>query len=156
MQHKTPIYLVTRVDLTPYFTLNSLYSSDSPGLRMSSIFKIILTICVAREICCFLPIKVSMTCWCFISEKHKFITLKQHTLIINGKWTSLSRVWLFGTPETVTRQAPLSLVILQARKLEWAAIPSSRESFQPRDWTQVFWIAGWFFAVWATREARYH
>ena len=33
---------------------------------MLSIFKVILTICVTREICCFLPIKVSMTCWCFI------------------------------------------------------------------------------------------
>lgn len=49
----------------------SFYSSDSPGLRMSSIFRIILTICVARDICCFLPIRVSMTCCCFISEKHK-------------------------------------------------------------------------------------
>ena len=27
--------------------------------------------------------------------------------------------------------------ILQARKLEWIAIPFSRESFQPRDQTQV-------------------
>ena len=27
--------------------------------------------------------------------------------------------------------------ILQARILEWVAIPFSRGSFQPRDWTQV-------------------
>ena len=43
--------------------------------------------------------------------------------------------------------------ILQARILEWVAKPSSRESFQPRDWTQVSHIAGRFFTIWATREA---
>ena len=32
-------------------------------------------------------------------------------------------------------------------------MPSSRGSFQPRDWTQVSRIAGGFFTVWATREA---
>ena len=33
------------------------------------------------------------------------------------------------------------------------AIPFSRGSSQPRDWTQVFCIPGRFFAIWATREA---
>jgi len=42
--------------------------------------------------------------------------------------------------------------ILQARILEWVAMPSSRGSSQPRDWTQVFRIADRFFTVWATRE----
>ena len=32
--------------------------------------------------------------------------------------------------------------ILQARIREWAAFPSSRGSSQPRDWTQVSYIAG--------------
>ena len=32
--------------------------------------------------------------------------------------------------------------ILQARKLEWVSFPFSRGSSQPRDWTQVFHIAG--------------
>ena len=32
--------------------------------------------------------------------------------------------------------------ILQARILEWVAIPYSRGSSQPRDWTQVSFIAG--------------
>ena len=35
--------------------------------------------------------------------------------------------------------------ILQARVLEWVAMPSSRESFQVRDRTQVSCIAGRFF-----------
>ena len=35
--------------------------------------------------------------------------------------------------------------ILQARILEWVAFPFSRGSFQPRDGTQVSYIAGGFF-----------
>ena len=35
--------------------------------------------------------------------------------------------------------------ILQARILEWVALPFSRGSFQPRDQTQVSHIAGRFF-----------
>ena len=35
--------------------------------------------------------------------------------------------------------------ILQARILEWVAIPFSRGSAQPRDRTQVFLVAGGFF-----------
>ena len=41
--------------------------------------------------------------------------------------------------------------ILQARKLEWVAIPFSRAPSQPRDRTQVSWIAHKFFNSWATR-----
>ena len=37
--------------------------------------------------------------------------------------------------------------ILQARILEWAAMPSSRRSSQPRDQTQVSCIAGGFLTV---------
>ena len=42
--------------------------------------------------------------------------------------------------------------ILQARILELVAVPFSRESSQPRDWTQVSRIASRFFTIWATRE----
>ena len=44
--------------------------------------------------------------------------------------------------------------ILQARILEWVAVPFSRGSSQPRDQTQVSHIAGGFFTIWAPREAR--
>ena len=37
--------------------------------------------------------------------------------------------------------------ILQARILEWVAMPSSRGSSQPRDQTHVSCIAGGFFTV---------
>ena len=38
--------------------------------------------------------------------------------------------------------------ILQVRILEWVAIPFSRGSSQPRDWTHISWITGRFFTVW--------
>ena len=40
--------------------------------------------------------------------------------------------------------------ILQARILEWIAIPLSRGSSQPRDWTCVSYIAG---TIWATGKS---
>ena len=43
--------------------------------------------------------------------------------------------------------------ILQAVILEWVAVPFSRGSSQPRDWTQVSRIAGEFFSSWTTWEA---
>ena len=43
--------------------------------------------------------------------------------------------------------------ILQAGILEWVAFPFYRGSFQPRDQTQVFCIAGGFFTSRATTEA---
>ena len=49
------------------------------------------------------------------------------------------------TPWTAARQSPLSLGILQARILEWVAMPSSRGSSQLRDQTQVYHGAGRFF-----------
>ena len=45
---------------------------------------------------------------------------------------SLSHVRLFATPWTVAHQALLSMGILQARKVEWVAMPSSRGSSDPR------------------------
>ena len=44
--------------------------------------------------------------------------------------------------------------ILQARIFEWAVMPFSRESSQPRDWIQVSCIVSEFFVIWATREAQ--
>ena len=57
-------------------------------------------------------------------------------------------------PLNLDHQAPLSMGILQARILERVVMPSSRGSFQPKDQTQVFHIAGRFFTIWATKEAQ--
>ena len=43
--------------------------------------------------------------------------------------------------------------ILQARILEWVAMPSSRGSYWPRDRTS---LQADFFTIWATREAHLH
>ena len=43
----------------------------------------------------------------------------------------------FASPWTVAHQAPLSMGILQARILEWVAIPLSRGSSWPRDGTLI-------------------
>ena len=54
------------------------------------------------------------------------------------------------TPWILVCQALLSMGILQARKLEWVAISSSRGSSQPRDQTHVFCsscISGRFFTT---------
>ena len=42
-----------------------------------------------------------------------------------------------------------------SRQVEWSGFPClpPRGSSQPMDWTQVSFIAGRFFTVWATREA---
>ena len=86
-----------------------------------------------------------------------------HLQIKNGKQfflqetlcCGLSRfscVQLFETPWTVACQTPLSMEILQARIVEWIAMPSSRGSSQPRDGTLVSRTAGRLFTVWATRK----
>ena len=55
--------------------------------------------------------------------------------------------------DTMDLQAPLSMGILQARILEWVAMPSSRGSSRPRDQSQVSLTEGGFFTSWANREA---
>ena len=62
----------------------------------------------------------------------------------------------------VACQAPLCMALLQARILEWVAIPLSRGSSQPRDWTQVSIIARSplktalqaVFTVWASNSSQ--
>ena len=68
-------------------------------------------------------------CSLLLSEEFSFSICAWYPLIC------ASGVWLFATPWTATRQAPLSLGILQAGILEWVAMSSSRGSSQPKDWT---------------------
>ena len=71
-------------------------------------------------------------------------------------WKSLllSCVRLFATPLTVAHQAPLSMGFSRQECWSGVAIPFSRGSSWPRDWTRVSCIAGGFFTIWATREAQ--
>ena len=69
---------------------------------------------------------------------------------------SLSHVRLSVTPWTVARQAPLSIGILQARILEWVAMPSSRylpdPGMEPRSLMSPA-LAGGLFTTSVTWEA---
>ena len=77
-----------------------------------------------------------------------FFTIQlSHPYMTTGKTIALTHVQLFATPWSVACQASLSMGILQARILEWVAMPSSRGSSQPRDQIQVSHIAGRFFTV---------
>ena len=67
---------------------------------------------------------------------------------MHEKWKSLSSVLLCDPMDYLVHG------ILQARILEWVAVPFSRGSFQPRDQTQVSHIAGRFFTSWVMREAQ--
>ena len=55
-------------------------------------------------------------------------------------------------PMDCRRPGPSIHGIFQARILEWGAIFFSRGSSWPRDWTQVYRIAGRLFTLWATGE----
>ena len=61
---------------------------------------------------------------------------------------SLSHVWLFCAPWTVTHQAPMSMGLSRQKILEWVAISFSRGSSQPRDWTHVFCIGRQILSHW--------
>ena len=68
----------------------------------------------------------------------------------------LSHVWLFVTLWTAAPPGSSVHGILQTRILEWVAMPSSRASSPPRDWTHVFYIpalAGGFFTTSASCKA---
>ena len=68
-----------------------------------------------------------------------------------------NRVWLFVILRTIACQIPLW--ILQAKILEWVAMPFSKGSSHPRDWTcisHVSCIGGGFFTASAIWEAQYH
>ena len=52
-----------------------------------------------------------------------------------------SHVQLFVTLQTIALQAPLSMGIVQARMLEWVAMPSSRGSSWSRDQTCISYVS---------------
>ena len=83
-----------------------------------------------------------------------FIIQQIFLQVVHCAVLSCSVVSLFVTPWTVAHQAPLSMGILQARIMEWVAMPSSTGSSQSRDWTQVAHLAGRFFTVWVSRVAK--
>ena len=73
-----------------------------------------------------------------------------HNYFLVCMLSCFSLVWLYVILWTVARPAPLSMGILQARILEWFAMPSSRGSSWSRYRTGVFcsfYTAGGFFTT---------
>ena len=70
---------------------------------------------------------------------------------------SVSRPVVFNSCDPTDCSPPGSSVheILQAVILEWIATPFSRGSSEPRERTQVSYITGRLFTIWATREAQH-
>ena len=66
---------------------------------------------------------------------------------------SLSHVRLFATPMDCSPSGFSVHGISQARILEWVALPFSRASSQPRDWTCVSWTGRRVLYCWATKAA---
>ena len=69
---------------------------------------------------------ICRVCVCARVRAHMHTHAHPHT-----RTRSHCHVQLFETPWTAAHQAPLSMGILQARILEWVAMPFSRESFNP-------------------------
>ena len=91
---------------------------------------------------CLLCVWCCPKCWCVPSVLYLCVCVCE----------SLGCVWLCNPVGC----SPLGSAVHgtpQARILEWVAIPFSRRSFQPWDWTWVSCIAGRSFTVWATRLA---
>ena len=78
--------------------------------------------------------------------------LSQHDSILFGeqKWKVKAFVVQCCDPMDCSPSVSSVSGILQARILEWVAIPFSRGPSQPRDQTWVSCTAGRFFTIWAT------
>ena len=89
---------------------------------------------------------LSMTC--------QPLVMPQTTVWLYSEVKSLSSVWLCY-PMNCSLPGFSVHRILQARVLEWIAIPFSRGSSRPRDWTLVSSISGRFYAIWAIGKSCY-
>ena len=65
---------------------------------------------------------------------------------------SLHHIQFFETLWTIACLAPVSMGSSRQEYWSGVAMPSSRGSAQPGDWTQVSHIAGGFFTIWAIKE----
>ena len=111
---------------------------------------ITLFIACIRQCICLLGIERMKQEGCYFALRCPYCMPCAHVL------SCFSRVQLFATLWTVARQASLSMGILQARTLEWVAMPFCRGSSQPRDRTHISMspaLVGGFFNTSTTWEA---
>ena len=83
-----------------------------------------------------------------------FLLFTQHQLWSDSSFSHSFLLISFNLCDPMDCNPPGSSVhgILQARILEWVAIPFSRSSFWPRDRTWVSYIISRFFTIWAIRR----
>ena len=139
-----------------------------------SVLHFLLNCDLIKMIATSLPL-TSLNMWVNYSSNFKWVERdKWRNLLLVEPWTSekvcdwlISLCWWCLENESIScsvlsdscdpmgysLSGPSVHGILQARILEWVAIPFSRGSSWPRDWTQFSHITGRFFTVWATRQA---
>ena len=91
----------------------------------------------------------------FIGGKVRFCQQLLRLVAFIHNWKVLDTQWCPALCDPMDWGPPgfSACGILQARILEWVAVPFSRGSSQPRDWTQVFCVAGRLFTIWTNRVA---
>ena len=107
-------------------------SGDLSKMPTCPVIQECITVCFKALYCkiadVFYIICICFLCIFFLCEKYdNSITVCMHAKSLQ------SCVTLCDPMDYIARQAPLSMGILQARILEWVAMPSSRGSSQPRD-----------------------
>ena len=128
-------YLVLNfLKLSLFFPRPSLW----PWVQLSSVVFFFVCVCIV-----VLKVNFSVTAINFSLHWCHVYAMLSRSVMSDSLWP----------PWMVSQEASLSLRILQTRVLEWVALPSSRRSSQPRDWTQLSCFAVRFFTVWAIKEA---
>ena len=88
-----------------------------------------------------------------LAEEKRASSYPQTLLNRLPRWRCAQSCLTLGDPMDYSPPGSSVHGILQARILDKVAMPSSRGSSQPKDWTQVSHIADRFFTSWASREA---
>ena len=90
----------------------------------------------------FLKNDISIITFIYLLHLNVFFSVFCSSMVSHSFMSDSVTLW------TLACQASLSMGILQARILDWVAMPFSRWSSQPRDRTQVSCVAGGFFTIW--------
>ena len=132
------------------------------------LLQLCLTLCNPMTVACKAPLSMGF------SRQEWYLTVKGAGLVISEEERLASRlemrlqalralcgkslkVKVKGTQLCLTLADPIDYTvhgILQARILEWVAFLFSRGSSQPRDRTQVSYMAGGFFIIWVIRDTQ--
>ena len=83
----------------------------------------------------------------FLNTQHSISITVMCVSIVPGHWAT----FLANMTIQVCVRVPVARYSLQARILEWVAIPFCRGSSRPRHRTQVSRTEGRFFTIWATK-----